>query len=429
MASTAPFNLIDEFAYLAEMVGGQMALHFEVRVARRIELAALRAAVAAAISVHPMARARMAPARWRDRSWTWEVPDDVDVEPVMADVGEGDAGLAEARQRALAFRVPLGTSPPFRVWLVHHNAGDVLVFAVNHTPLDALAFRRLLVSIGRAYSHDDDPVPAIDPLSVRDIGALLALPPVSPVQGALAIARLARDPAGPPGRIAKDGATRQRGVGATVRAIDRAGASAPGLTITDVLVAALHRAVDVWGGGHGADLARISTYVPINVRPPEWRDEIVGNFSIATSVTTTRDQRRDVADLTDVVAARMHLVRDRSAVAELSPAMFAMSGLPLWVRRGAPLLQPLAGRALDTSVLTNLGHVDRIDFGAAGAVTEFWGSAPIRMPLGAGIMVTGIGERLLLGLRYEHRQFSPEAAERFLDTYVAAIDEVVASSA
>lgn len=421
-AATTRFNLIDEFAYLADAVGSFVAMHFEVALDGAVDVETLRGAVHRALMLHPFARARMRAGRLRDRFWEWDITPEPDVDAVVAGV---HTDLREVRHRALHEHVPLETSPPLRVWIVREGGRDTLVFAVNHTPIDALAFSRIVLSIARAYTGQDDPVPDVDPLAARDISALLGMPPVSRGRALAAIARLARHPDGPPARIVPVGATRQRAVGALVESIAIVDASARPFSVTDVLVAALHRAIDVWNLRHGKESARIATYVPANLRPREWRNEIVGNYSLAASVSTLAAERTTVADLLRTMRTRMDSVRDLSAARELAPAMFGMTGLPMWARTAVPLLRPLAGRTLDTAVLTNVGHVDAIDFGPAGRATALWGSSPIRMPTGAGIMTHGLGDRLFLGLRYGRQQFDGPAARGFLAGFVDAIGEVV----
>src|SRR5439155_175834 len=65
----------------------------------------------------------------------------------------------------------------------------------------------------------------------------------------------------------------------------------PGATVNDVLLAALHLAIAEWNAEHGASCERIGVMMPVNLRPPERRNELVGNFSSFVSVATDREDR------------------------------------------------------------------------------------------------------------------------------------------
>ena len=62
-----------------------------------------------------------------------------------------------------------------------------------------------------------------------------------------------------------------------------------GATVNDLLLAALHLALDRWNAaGSGA----IAVMMPINLRPAEWREDVVGNLSLMAPVRSTAVDRR-----------------------------------------------------------------------------------------------------------------------------------------
>lgn len=61
---------------------------------------------------------------------------------------------------------------PFSLLLAHTHDGDVIVLSLDHAAADGMSALRLLGSIARAYAREDDPLPPIDPLKVRDVGVL-----------------------------------------------------------------------------------------------------------------------------------------------------------------------------------------------------------------------------------------------------------------
>jgi hypothetical protein len=85
-----------------------------------------------------------------------------------------DYVLALARERLMSRSPDLDEAPPFAMTLAHHPGGDAIMLNLNHAAGDGISAVRLMASIVRAYAGEDDPVDPVDPLAVRDIGALAA---------------------------------------------------------------------------------------------------------------------------------------------------------------------------------------------------------------------------------------------------------------
>src|SRR5439155_20791057 len=111
-----------------------------------------------------------------------------------------------------------------------------------------------------------------------------------------------------PARLAPDHASDEPGYGIhlvqltpeeTRRVVnrDRAGTS------RNILLASLHLAIGDWNLRHGTPGRRIGVLVPVNLRPPEWRDQIIGNFSVTARVSTSRRQRAGRASALKAVTA------------------------------------------------------------------------------------------------------------------------------
>ncbi len=193
-----------------------------------------------------------------------------------------------------------------------------------------------------------------------------------------------------------------------------------GATLNDVLLGGLAVAVRQFNERHGVTSAdTIYLMMPINLRPPEWRFDIVGNFASYVSV---RLGSRDQTDLRQAIRAAADSTRQikDGAVAGLIVELFnAPTVLPTAVKQRMQSLIPLTGNVVvDTAVLSNLGRVtDTPSFGEAGAVRELWFSPPGRMPLGASLGAATLDGRLFITLRYRHALFDPAAAAGFIATY------------
>ena len=196
-------------------------------------------------------------------------------------------------------------------------------------------------------------------------------------------------------------------------------------------MAALHLAIGDWNLEHGTPGRKVGILTPVNLRPPEWRDAPVGNFSVTARVSTTRRQRAGpAAALKAVTAQTTRNKRTRSGIALL--AGLERSGLlSLWAKQSVVVLQPITrNRVLDTALIANLGWLDdeHLSFGGeAGDVVDVWYSTPARSPTTLCIGAATVSGRLNLVIRYPHRVFAPDTARRFADCYLNQIRLVAQS--
>ncbi len=389
------FNVIDETIWFIDRPHEPWTVQAEARAAGRLDDERLRLAVRSALARHPMARARQAPWRFWQTGFTWEITEDAQVDALSIVDCPDDAAVARVRSDLYGHPVPLATSPPLRVRLAHHPAGDVILLGVNHAATDGLGTLRLLASIVRGYAGASDPVPDVDPLAVRD----------GPGYGFHLVRLDAED-------MPALGSRRP-----------------PGATVNDVLLAALHLAIAEWNAAHGAPCERIGVMMPVNLRPPERRNEVVGNFSSFVSVATDREDRGRPEATLAAVTAQSRRVKAGGPPGALVDVLATPLPGPLLLKEVTWGLLPFVlERGLDTAVLSNLGRLgEPLSFGAdAGDAAEVWFSPPARMPVGLALGAVTIGRRLHLSFRYRHPLFGPGAAARFATRYVDALDRLAA---
>jgi NRPS condensation-like uncharacterized protein len=357
----------------------------------------------------------------------WEIPVTVDVEPLLVVDCPDDAALAVTRAQLQSLAVPLAESPPMRLRLARHSGGDVLMVNVNHAAMDGFGALRVLRSVARAYAGDDDPMPEVDLRQARDLPKRLAAPDLATrIRRQLVLVEKLRDLVVPPARLAGDGARGETGYGFHLVALSMADTGAllelrHAGTVNDVLLAALHRAIAGWNADHGTGCHRIGVLVPANLRPPEWRNEVVGNFSLPARVTTAARHRLSPRATLEAVTAQTARKKKTGMGTALIELLGRSRLLPLWAKQAMVVLLPVTGnRLVDTAMLSNLGSLDDVPwFGAeAGEVSEVWFSPPARMPLGLALGVVTVNQRMHLSFRYRHRLFGAEAAGRFADRYV-----------
>jgi len=427
------FNVIDETIWFIDRPHEPWTVQAEARAAGRLDDERLRLAVRSALARHPMARARQAPWRFWQTGFTWEITEDAQVDALSIADCPDDAAVARVRSDLYGRPVPLATSPPLRVRLAHHPAGDVILLGVNHAASDGLGTLRLLASIVRAYAGAPDPVPDLDPLAVRDLRAPLALDglPGRIRHAAALLTELQR----PKARIAPERAGDGPGYGFHLVRLDAEDMPAlgsrrpPGATVNDVLLAALHLAIAEWNAEHGAPCERIGVMMPVNLRPPERRNEVVGNFSSFVSVATDRADRGRPAATLAAVTAQSRRVKAGGPPGALVDVLATPLPGPLLLKEVTWGLLPFVlERGLDTAVLSNLGRLgEPLSFGAdAGDAAEVWFSPPARMPVGLALGAVTIGRWLHLSFRYRHPLFGPGAAARFATRYIDALDRLAA---
>jgi NRPS condensation-like uncharacterized protein len=156
--------------------------------------------------------------------------------------------------------------------------------------------------------------------------------------------------------------------------------------------------------------------MPINLRPAEWRYEIVGNFASYVSVRVGVADLRTLEAAIGAAAAGTRRIKDGGVAGLIVDLFTAPTLLPSALKRRMQDLIPLTGNlVVDTAVLSNLGRIaDVPQLGDAGAVREVWFSPPGRMPLGASLGAVTLNGRLFVTLRYRHALFDAAAAAQFL---------------
>jgi NRPS condensation-like uncharacterized protein len=268
-------------------------------------------------------------------------------------------------------------------------------------------------------------VPDVDPLEVRDVAAM------SPagIKERIARGRAAREYLGrggaPPARIDARADGKRAGYGFELMAfepdevrklLERRDEEA---TVNDVLLGGLAVTVRRWNEMHDGDDGSVYLMMPINLRPPEWRFEVVGNFASYVSVHIGAVEQEALVDAVRAAAASTRRVKD-GAIAGLIVDLFGPpTALPTGLKKRMQDLIPLTNNAVvDTAVLSNLGRIDDVPrLGDAGAVREVWFSPPGRMPLGASLGAATLDGRLFVTLRYRHALFDAPAAAEFMATF------------
>src|SRR4051812_6915919 len=419
---TTGLSVLDELYLHLDRDDEPWSVHLEIEVEGTIDEARLTDAVRDAARKHPLARARLADSRGTDVRYRWEIHDDLDDVPLEV-VDAGD--LPRAREELLGRTPPLDRPGPFALLLAHgrDGEGDSLVMNLHHAAGDGLSAVRLMASIARAYAGVEDPVPAdVEPLLARDIPAMVGSRSVGErlKRSRAALEYLTRGTARP-ARIAPEAASDAPGYGFELLRLDAAGMKEVvghrrgGATVNDVLLGALAIAVRDWNERHDAQTGSAYITMPINLRPPEWRYEVVGNYASYVSVHLSDGDLADLESAVEAAAQKTRRIKDEGVAGLLIDLFEAPTVLPTAIKKRLQTLIPLTGNlAVDTAALSNLGRLESVpDLGEAGRVKAVWFSPPGRMPLGVSIGVATLEGELFVTLRYRHSQFGPGAGAEF----------------
>jgi NRPS condensation-like uncharacterized protein len=421
--NTTQLNLLDELYLHLDRPAEPWVVHLEARVGGRLDAERLASALAVAVQQHPITRARLASWRYSDRQYSWDILDRLSEVPLQIANCRDEAALDEARERHFAFSPSLDTAPPFAALLAHAPDGDAIVLNLNHAAVDGIGAVRFMLSILRAYAHKEDPVPSFDPLDVRDVLALAGAHSTAERYRRLrAMVRLAGRQQTPAARVARDGGSDRPGYGFDFICLSVEETTAvrrqrtPDTTVNDVLLGALAVTVARWNDMHGQDAGRIALTMPVNLRPPGWRGEVVSNLASYVTISLEADERPDLPRAVAAAGRWTRPIKREGLGGIVVDVLSRLSMLSVGIKRRLPDLIPLTGDlVVDTASLSNLGIVETpptLD-NAAGPVRALWFSQPGRMPLGTCVGALTLNGRLQLALRYSHAQFDKSAAREF----------------
>src|SRR3954449_11888521 len=99
--TTIALNVLDELYLHLDRDAEPWSVQLEVGVDGRVDADRLAAAILEGARRHPLARARLCPARGIDFGYEWEVTDELAEAPLEVADCDGDEALATARERLM----------------------------------------------------------------------------------------------------------------------------------------------------------------------------------------------------------------------------------------------------------------------------------------------------------------------------------------
>ncbi len=381
-----------------------------------------RQAYNAAIALHPLAGCAI---ECDDRGGFYWVHESA------ADVGEietiecpDEASLQRVRLDLLERPLAMDVAPLIRPVIARCPTEDILISCISHVMTDGLGVLRLMRSVGRAYRGEPDPSPAVDIATAHR-----ALVPKPPTSVAALTERLtqrlqvASTQVRQRSRLASSGASPDGGFGLVLRTVDLAQITRARRRYETgfdaYAMAALHVTIQGWNHAHGAPCELVGVTQGVNLRPPEWWDDVVVNLAAFASVMTEPSDRRDIsAALAKVMPQLDPDLRLRHA-REMAAAARASRLLPASARRRAFALVP--ADQFDTCAISNAGVLTDPPRLVDGAQSLSWIVTPAMPAAGLTIGTTVVGDELQFNACYRRERLDESAANVFVDGFIATL--------
>lgn len=420
---TTPFNLLDSSFLNVELRDEPLNIHMELQFAGSVDEQRLRAAIHAACQTHPMARAKVEPFTSATLTNRWIITDALEREVLFTHSPADDHALTTLRNDIVSVQPDYLQSPAFEVHLVKSPDGDRLITVLNHIIADGLSVFRLMNSVMAEYAQADDPTPDFDPLTARDLKKLVGAKSILESGKRLAsltktLVQSLESPERVKGQDADGNAEGYGVVLANLNADETAQFMARRVkptTVNDMFIAAMLLAIREWNRLHGGSKNRISTMMPINVRPQPWWFEVVGNYSSYVSINLFRNCPDDFAAAVKMVSAQTNELKDAGASGTLIDLLDIPKFLPAALKGQLKYITPtLAANMVDSTWVSNLGRLaEPPSMGDAGAVKSFYFSPPSPQPMGLTLGVACMKNQLYLGFRYRRSLLSQSATQEF----------------
>ncbi len=419
---TTPTNLLDDSFFHIERPGEPWNIHLEVGLEGRVNPQRLATAIEAAGQTHPMARARLAPHGAMSTAYHWDIPDRFDAMPLAILKADDEEAVQAHREQLVSLQPPSNHSPAFAVSLIQGPVSDTLLIMLNHVLADGLSTFRLINSIMRHYAGEPDPVPDFDPLSRRDLKSMVGSRSVKEtIERASILAKHLLRSASSPQRVAPECAKPDEGYGCVLQGFTAQETQAfmarrqKPATVNDMLIAGMLMTIHRWNAERSGGKGRISTLMPVNVRPQEWWFEVLGNYSSYVSVSLEAKQLSDFGTAVSAVNAQTEQLKHAGAAGILVDLLDIPKFLPSVLKGRLKDITPTLGRNLvESTWVSNIGRLGEApSMGDAGKVTSLYFSPPAPVPMGMSLGIASMESCMYLSYRYRRAVLDGPAAKDF----------------
>lgn len=450
MSKMIPFSMIEESVYHIEQKHDPWNIQAEVETTETIDIDRLHEAARTACKLHPIVGARMREASIADSQYVWEVPEEDEIDDIEFDITvlEGDeVSVEDAQNQAYFKKFDLTEERPMRAIVLRGagiDGGDRLMVCLQHSAVDGVGTLQFTQSVCQAYRGED---PWQDPVSYEesrewldDLEPASILDSINFLDDGIdvidKVARQLQNTIDEPARIAEDRGPDEPDWGwrFTRRVLDEdvtdkvVNNRPDGVSVNDVFLTGLHLAIERWNQEHGKRARKISTMMPINIRPEEHFYSAAGMYTMFESIHTRKKHREDPMEAAREIAEQTSRVkkRDRASAPYKLMRMFPDS-IPLGIKRELPeLLRGPGQRVWDTAMLTNVGRVPIMpSLSGDGGSERPWFTPPIWQGTPVGVGVATYSGQVTFTLRHRRETLGKEAAENFSDYFLDGIERTM----
>lgn len=427
-----PLDPLDRAVLQSQRPQWPMVMHLEMHFDRRLDIDVVATRLAALGRRHSRLAARIArPAPpWRSM-WVETPPRAVRTIRVHPDE------LEAQRARWISSPLDLADGPGIELTVVDDGSTmSRLMIRAHHGAFDGQSLVVAAVGLADDDGSSSTPSPWLQAPVTQDRvgdatrwagtdGAGAAPSPLQALRRIVLADRAARLAAGepPPKRVVGYGLT--CGVlGADRVAALESAARRHGVSVNDVLVAAMHLTCAQWRRRRSRKDAVIRVTVPFSLRQSSGEGATIGNATSQLATISHPGDRVDADGLIALVAAQIRAARSR-AEPDPVPWVPVVSRLPLpigaaFTRAGSAL----TGHAfLDTTRLSNLGHLPPMAIGGA-SLTGAWFSPPTRLPQGVAWGVVRCNGTIGISLRWCSERWTAAGAQEMMDLASAMIGDL-----
>ncbi len=431
MTVETPLTPIEEAVYHLEDWTQQWNVQIEVEASDSVSLDRLEDAAVAAGDHHPMARARLERHADLDTELTWVMPPEVEEPPV--DVVEADTPEEAAEHRTEFYDRGFEVTEdlPYRVLHLRAPEADHVLLSTCHVPCDGVGALRLMRSIAAAYRGEE-----LEPEAVEFEEYRRAVDDARPDglrdrvrQLGNAVEHLG-NAVDRPDRVAGDSRLDDARWGFVHHQVDDPGwlleGRPDGVSVNDLLLAALHRGIERWNHEHGEATGKVSLMMPVNLRSEEWFYDVVGNYALFDRVSTRPRHRQTPGETVEAVAGQTREIKESDTPVALLESMNLIPGeTPVALRgRLTEFLRGPGEGLMDTAVLSNLGRTPEPPAFSGDAPETLYFSPPCWGPTAVGVGAVSCDGSLYLSLRHTIGHLDREAAEEFMGVYLEELEEV-----
>lgn len=450
MSTTIPFSMIEEAVYHIEQKHTSWNIQAEVETTTTIDIDQLHEAARTACKHHPVVGARMRSASIADSQYVWELPDESEIEDIQfnIEVYESDElTVEEAQNRAYFQKFDLTEERPMRAIVLRNagiDGGDRLMVSLHHSAVDGVGTLQFTQALCQAYRgealwqdsvtfeesrewlDDLEPASILDTINFLDDG----------IDVIDKVARQLQNTVDEPARIAEDRESDDPDWGwrFTRRVLDddvtdKVVNNRPeGISVNDVFLTGLHLGIERWNEEHGKRARKISTMMPINIRPDDHFYSASGMYTMFESIHTRKKHRRDPMEAAREISEQTSRVKDRDrASAPYKLMRMFPDAVPLGIKRELPeLLRGPGQRLWDTAMLTNVGKIPVMpSLSGEDGEERPWFTPPIWEGTPVGIGVATYGGQVTFTFRHRREVLGQDAAEQFSDYFLDGIAEAI----